>query len=53
MNPAALRVVAAIFIVVAGLVFFATEHTKAFAGLLVIGNLLSLAAHFVERRSGQ
>ena len=50
-SPFALRVLAALFLIAAGVLFFATEHTKVFAALLVLGNVLSLAAHFVERPS--
>lgn len=50
MSSFLLRVLAAVFVVAAGVVMFAIENVTAFAGLLIVGNLLSLAAHFVERR---
>jgi hypothetical protein len=51
MTPALLRVIATILIVASGAVLLVTDHTKLFAALLVVGNLFSLAAHFVERRN--
>lgn len=51
MNSTILRIAAALFIAASAVVFFATEQTNVFVALLVLGNLLSLAAHFVERRS--
>lgn len=51
MSPTALRVLAAIFVVAAGVVLFAADQSRTFAALLILGNLLSLTAHFVERRT--
>lgn len=39
MSPFVLRVLAALFIIDAGVLFFATAYTKAFATPLILGNL--------------
>ena len=41
-----LRIGAATLIVASGIALFATDSTKVFASLLIVGNLLSLAAHY-------
>lgn len=46
-----LRIAAAILILASGVVLFATDNSKLFGMLLIIGNLLSLAAHFRDQRS--
>lgn len=39
------------FVVASGVVLFRTDDTKSFAPLLIVGNLLSLAAHFRDQKS--
>jgi hypothetical protein len=46
-----LRIAAAILIVASGVVLFVTDDTKSFAATLIVGNLLSLAAHFREQKA--
>lgn len=46
-----LRFGAVIFIVASGVFLFATDDTKTFAVLLIIGNLLSLAVHFRDQKA--
>ncbi|MHB1313502.1 MAG: hypothetical protein ACYC3L_15905 [Gemmatimonadaceae bacterium] len=46
-----LRIGAAVFIVGSGVVLFTTDSSKLFAALLIIGNLLSLAANVRDQKS--
>lgn len=49
----ALRSLAAVLIVASGVVLFSGDHLgKLFAVLLIIGNLLALAATWLEARRG-
>lgn len=45
-----LRIIAALFILASGIVFFALDSSKLFALLLIAGNLFSLAAQWRSDR---
>lgn len=45
-----LRIAAVILIVASAVALFASDESKIFATLLILGNLCSLGPHLIERR---
>lgn len=46
-----LRALAAVFIVVSGVLLFTSDDVKLFAPFLIVGNLLAMGAQYLEKKT--